>query len=172
MMTHSDKKSKEHADLNERLNNHPPLKNDDASNNDKTDTDAQDGSIKTSGKKPISTRKISAMIIGAAALIVILATIYRIVAGKDIGFNEITAIALLVMLFFSAITWGNKHDQDGIFIHDELGQKITEKSSKISYHILLFVILASVAAVHWVHGTVNVFLLVVPFPGSTISAAF
>lgn len=113
----------------------------------------------TENNKSISSRKIGGIIFGAATLIVIFFTIYKIVTGQEVGFNEITTIAMLLMIFFSTITWGSKGDKDGIFIEDELGQKITEKSSKISYYILLFVILGAVAADHWVNGTVNVFLL-------------
>ncbi len=40
-------------------------------------------------------------------------------------------------------------------VEEELGQRITEKSSKISY----FILLAAVGADQWVNGTVNVFLL-------------
>lgn len=105
------------------------------------------------------TRKIGALIIGIATLIVIGFTMYKAVSGQEVGFNEISAIAILFMMFFSAITWGNKQEKDGILLEEELGQRITEKSSKISYYILLFVLLAAVAADQWVNGTVNVFLL-------------
>jgi len=107
----------------------------------------------------MKTRKIGAIIFGAAALIMIGYTIYKLLTGKDVGFNEITTISIALMLFLSVITWGNKREKEGIYQDDELGQKITEKSSKISYFILLFVLLAAVAADQAVNGTVNVFLL-------------
>lgn len=107
----------------------------------------------------MKTRIIGAILFGAAALTVIGYTIYQILTGKTVGFNEIIAIAFALMMFFSVVTWGNKREKDGIYQDDELGQKITEKSSKISYFILLFVILAAVAADQAVNGTVNVFLL-------------
>lgn len=107
----------------------------------------------------MKTRKIGAIIFGAAALIMIGYTIYKLLTGKDVGFNEITTISIVLMLFLSVITWGNKREKEGIYQDDELGQKITEKSSKISYFILLFVLLAAVAADQAVNGTVNVFLL-------------
>mgnify|MGYP000891216124 CR=1 FL=1 len=107
----------------------------------------------------MKTRKIGAIIIGTATLIVIGYSIVKIINGKDFGFNEITTISILLMMFFSAITWGDKKEKDGIFIDDELGQRITEKSSKISYFILLVVLLIAVAADQIVNGTNNIFLL-------------
>jgi len=98
----------------------------------------------------MKTRKIGAIIIGTATLIVIGYSIVKIINGKDFGFNEITTISILLMMFFSAITWGDKKEKDGIF---------TEKSSKISYFILLVVLLIAVAADQIVNGTNNIFLL-------------
>ena len=43
---------------------------------------------------------------------------------------------------------------------EELGQRITEKSSKISYFILTFFILGAVAADQLINDTINIFLLV------------
>jgi len=109
----------------------------------------------------MNTRKIGAIIFGAATLIVIGYSIYKIVAGEEVGLQEVIVIGSLWMMFFSAITWGNKREKDGIFMDEELGQKITEKSSKISYFILIFFILVAVAADELVHGEINVFLLAV-----------
>src|SRR5690625_4185706 len=89
------------------------------------------------------TRKIGAIIIGAATLIVIGFSIFKIITGKEVGFNEVIVIGTLLMMFFSAITWGNKEEKDGILQEEELGQRITEKSSKISYFILVFFILVA-----------------------------
>lgn len=109
----------------------------------------------------MKTRKIGALITGAAALTVIGYSIYKIMNGQDAGFQEVIVIGTLLMMFFSAITWGNKEDKDGIFMDEELGRRITEKSSKISYFVLVFFILAATAADEWVHGTINVFLLAI-----------
>lgn len=106
-------------------------------------------------------RKIGAVIFGISTIVVIGYTIYKASIGKEVGFNEIGSIAMFLMMFFSAITWGNKEEKDGILIEEELGQKITEKSSKISYFILVFFILAAVAADEIISGTINVFLLVI-----------
>ncbi|WP_432363356.1 hypothetical protein [Sporosarcina sp. UB5] len=107
----------------------------------------------------MSSRKLGGIIFGAASLIVIGYTIYKIIMGKDVGFNEISSIAIVLMMFLSAITWGNKEDKDGILIDEELGQRITEKSSKISYFILVFLILVAVFVDELINGTVNIFLL-------------
>lgn len=105
------------------------------------------------------TRKLGAIIFGVAILIVIALSILKIITGKEVGFNEVIVIGTLLMMFFSVITWGNKVERDGILQEEELGQKIVEKSSKISYFILLFFILVAVAADKLINGTINVFLL-------------
>jgi len=56
---------------------------------------------------------------------VICFTIYRIIVGKDVGFNEISSIAIGLMMFFQTITWGTKREKDGILQEEELGKKIT-----------------------------------------------
>ncbi len=107
----------------------------------------------------MNTRKMGTIIIGIATLIAIGYSIFKIYTGKDVRFNEVASIGALLMMFFSAITWGNKEEKDRILPEEELGQKIMEKSSKISYFILLFFILVAVAADKLVNGTINVFLL-------------
>lgn len=107
----------------------------------------------------MSSRKIGGIIIATAALIVIGYSIVKIINGGDFGFNEITTISILLAMFFSAITWGDKEENDGVFVGDELGKKITEKSSKISYYILLVVLLIAVTADQIVNETNNIFLL-------------
>lgn len=109
----------------------------------------------------MNTRKISAIIIGAATLIVIGYSIFKIITGKEVGFQEVIVIGTLLMMFFSEITWGTKEEKDGILIDEELGQRIIEKSSKVSYYIMVFFILVAVAADKLVNGSINVFLLAI-----------
>lgn len=109
----------------------------------------------------MNTRKIDAIIIGTATLIVIGYSIFKIITGKEVGFQEVIVIGTLLMMFFSAITWGNKEEKDGLLIDEEIGQRITEKSSKVSYFILIFFILVALAADELVNGTINVFLLAI-----------
>lgn len=109
----------------------------------------------------MSRRKLGALIFGAATLIVIAFSAYKALMGQEIGFNEIAAIGILLMIFLSAITWGDREEKEGIYQDEELGQEITEKSSKISYYILIFCILLAVACDKMIHGTVNIFLLLV-----------
>ncbi|MFS0576200.1 hypothetical protein AB1K83_11235 [Sporosarcina sp. 179-K 3D1 HS] len=109
----------------------------------------------------MSTKRIGGIIFGTATLGVIIFTIYKLVAGKEIGFNEIGSIGVLLMMYFSAITWGTKEEKDGILQEEELGQRITEKSAKISYFVLLVFILIAVAADQFVNGASNIFLLII-----------
>lgn len=108
----------------------------------------------------MKTKKIGAFLFGAATLVILSYTIYKIIVGKEVGFNEIITISSLLMIFLSTITWGSKEDQDGILQEEELGQKITEESSKISYYILLLLILTAVIADKFINGTTNIFLLI------------
>lgn len=109
----------------------------------------------------MNTRKIGAIIFGLASLIAIGYSIFKLTGGKEVGFNEVVSVGALLMLFLSAITWGNKKEKDGILPEEELGQRITERSSKISYFILISFILIAVAADKLINGVVNVFLLAV-----------
>ncbi|SDT09997.1 hypothetical protein SAMN05444162_3083 [Paenibacillaceae bacterium GAS479] len=107
----------------------------------------------------MKTRKIASIVVCMAALIVIAFTIYKLNLGKQVGLNEVISISTLVMMYFSTITWGTKHDKDGILQEEELGQRITEKSSKMSYLILVVLILGVVALDELINNNVNVFLL-------------
>ena len=107
----------------------------------------------------MSKRRISSVIFGLATLLVVGFTIYKITVGKDVGFNEVITIGVLLMMFLSTLTWGTKEEKDGILQDEELGQKITEKSSKIGYYLLTLFILGAVAADNFVNETINIFLL-------------
>lgn len=48
----------------------------------------------------MSTRKFGGIIFGATTLIVILFTMYKLFTGQEVGFYEITTIAILLMMFF------------------------------------------------------------------------
>lgn len=106
-------------------------------------------------------RKFGAIVFGVLTLGAIATSIFRMIDGRDAGFNEIVMIAMFTMLFLSALTWGGKDEKDGIYIDDELGRKITEKAAKMSYHLLVVIILFAVAIEKLVYGTVNIFLLLV-----------
>ncbi|MET3193397.1 hypothetical protein [Bacillus sp. OAE603] len=105
------------------------------------------------------TRGITALLSGIASLIVVGFTIYKIWIGKDVGFNEVSSIGGLLILFLTTITWGSKEEKDGILQEEELGQRIIEKSSKISYFLLMvFVFLAAVID-KLISGSINIMLL-------------
>ena len=107
----------------------------------------------------MSTRHIGSILFGLATLLVVGFTIYKITVGKDVGLNEVMTISILLMMFLSTLTWGTKEGKDGILQDEELGQKITEKSSKIGYYLLTLFILVAVAADNFINGTINIFLL-------------
>ncbi|WP_312654624.1 hypothetical protein [Proteiniclasticum sp.] len=100
-------------------------------------------------------------VFGVATLVLIANIIYKIALGKTIEMYDVLAMGTFVMMFVATITWGDKEEKKGLYQEDELGQKIIEKSSKISYTILLFIIMLAVFADKIVNGTVNLFLLLV-----------
>ncbi|KAB7665607.1 hypothetical protein [Bacillus sp. B1-b2] len=107
----------------------------------------------------MKTKTIGAIMYGLGIMIVVGFTIYKLVSGSDIGFNEIITIGVLLMGFLSVITWGSKGEKDGIQQDEELGQKITEKSSKIGYFVLTFFIIIAVGLDSYFNETSNIFLL-------------
>lgn len=108
----------------------------------------------------MNSRKLGGLIFGIATLIVIGLTISKVASGENIGFNEIITISILLMMYFSAITWGTKGQNDGIRPDEELGKRITERSAVISYYVLIVFILAAVALDQWLYGTSNILLLI------------
>ena len=109
----------------------------------------------------MSVKKIGTIIFGCASLIAIGYAIYKYLQGGDIGFNEIIPICLLIMMFLSGLTWGKKQEDDGILQEEELGQKITEKSSKIGYLILTVLILFVIGIERAITGENSIYLIVV-----------
>lgn len=107
----------------------------------------------------MKTKTIGAIMYGLGIMIVVGFTIYKLVSGSDIGFNEIITIGVLLMGFLSVITWRSKGEKDGIQQDEELGQKITEKSSKIGYFVLTFFIIIAVGLDSYFNETSNIFLL-------------
>ncbi|WP_054707914.1 hypothetical protein [Bacillus sp. JCM 19041] len=109
----------------------------------------------------MNTRLMGGLIIGLAILVVVGFTIYKIMTGHEVGFGEISTISILLMLFFPAITWGGEKEKDGILQNEELGIKISEQSSKISYYILVIVLLIAVFIDYSMNGTYNLLLVVI-----------
>ena len=109
----------------------------------------------------MTVKKIGTIIFGCATLIAIGYAVYKYLQGSDIGFNEIVPICSLIMLFLSGLTWGNKPEDDGILQEEELGQKITEKSSKIGYLILTVLILLVTGIERAITGVNSIYLIVV-----------
>lgn len=109
----------------------------------------------------MNMRKFGAVLFGVVTIAVTGFTIYKVSIGETVGFNEIFIISLLFMIFLSAITWGTKKNKDGIVLEEELGQRITEKSAKISYYILIVVIFGAIFADKLINETINIFLLLI-----------
>jgi len=103
-------------------------------------------------------KKISVYATAITTLIIVLFTIYKGFSGKEIGFSEITSIAISMMMFLSAITWGN--EEDGILEKEELGKKIIGESSKIAYWVLTTFILIAVILDNIISGDFNMPLLI------------
>ena len=108
----------------------------------------------------MNIKKIIIAITGIATLIVIDFTIYKGLFGKEIGFSDVTSISIVFMMLFSAITWGNKNEDDGILQEEELGKKITDESSKIGYFILTGFIFIAVIVDKVISGTFNMVLVI------------
>jgi len=106
-------------------------------------------------------KKYAVSVFGLVLLILLINLIYKLFAGRAIDMFEIMAIGVISMFLLFAITWGNRQDKDGIFQDEELGKRIIEQSSKISYIILYFLILAAVLADKIVNQTSNAFLVFV-----------
>lgn len=110
----------------------------------------------------MNKKMFGTILIGISALIVIVYSIYKYFKGEEIGLNEISTISVLVMLFLSGLTWGtNKDEDDGILQEEELGQKIIEKSSKISYYLLMFFILIIMGAEQIITGSIHISSLII-----------
>lgn len=108
-----------------------------------------------------TTRQWGAAIFGVAAAIIVGFTIYKWIVGDTVGFNEIMSCAIVLTSLLSAITWGSREEGDGPAQDDELGQHITYKSSKISYFVILVLLLLALVADKWIFGRENMTLLLV-----------
>jgi len=108
-----------------------------------------------------TTRQWGAAIFGVAAAIIVGFTIYKWIVGDTVGFNEIMSCAIVLTSLLSAITWGSREEGDGPAQDDELGQYITHKSAKISYFVILVLLLLALVADKWIFGRENMTLLLV-----------
>ena len=108
----------------------------------------------------MTKRRIGAVLFGIATVVAIGYTVYKALRGSEIGFNDIAIIGMLMTIFLSSVTWGTS-SADGITPEEELGKEITEKSSKVSYYLLLLFIFVVVAAEQWLTGTISISMLIV-----------
>ncbi len=84
----------------------------------------------------------------------------KISNGLFIGYNDVLFISALLLCFFFTMTWGTKKQNDGILLDEELGKRIQEKSSSVSYQILALLIFFAVIGDAIINDTVNMFLLI------------
>ena len=106
----------------------------------------------------MSLKKISIYVSGITTLIFVAFTIYKSLSGEKIGFSDIVSIIIILPMFISAITWGNKNEDNGILEKEELGKKITEESCKISYFLLTVFILVAFTVDNIISGNINILL--------------
>ncbi|CAM4173700.1 hypothetical protein [Saccharibacillus endophyticus] len=108
----------------------------------------------------MTTKRILSWITGATAVMITSYTLYKVFSGQPTGFNEILAIGSTLMLFFSAVTWGRKGEDNGVRQDEELGKRISEKSGMIGYYILLALLFLACVSEQWFYGTQSPFLLI------------
>lgn len=108
----------------------------------------------------MNLRKIGVFVFGIVTLILIGFTIYKIASGEVVGFNQISSIGIVMIAFFSAINWGSKEKKDGILQKEELEEKITEESSKISYLLLTIFIFVTALFENYLNDKSTIGLLV------------
>ncbi|MGG1217911.1 hypothetical protein ABE236_10680 [Priestia endophytica] len=78
-------------------------------------------------------------------------TIFKIITGEKIGFNEFLFFSMLLMLYLPTITTKIERSE-------EEKRKIAEKSSKISYFLLLLFLFLAVLVEDILTGEINTLL--------------
>ena len=107
----------------------------------------------------MSKRQIGRWVFGGGTLVMIAVAIVHAMTGNGNAGRDVLSVGILLSLYLTTTTWGTKGRADGIVREEELGKKITEESSKVSYRILtLFIFLALLADVQ-LHEEANLFLL-------------
>ncbi|HLU23614.1 hypothetical protein [Lederbergia graminis] len=105
------------------------------------------------------TKKSQIAVFGVATLVMLANILYKMFAEKEVDFYEMIALGVFSTFLLQAITWGTRKENNGILQDEELGQKIVEQSSKISYTVVYFLLLAAILTDKLVNGTSNIFLL-------------
>lgn len=107
----------------------------------------------------MSKRQIGRWVFGGGTLVMIAVAIVHAMTGNGNAGRDVLSVGILLSLYLTTTTWGTKARADGILREEELGKKITEESSKVSYRILtLFIFLALLVDVQ-LHEEANLFLL-------------
>ncbi|MFZ5642663.1 MAG: hypothetical protein ACOY46_03600 [Bacillota bacterium] len=85
-------------------------------------------------------KKIKLVTCIIVTLVILGFTIYKWLTNGYIGKNELFSVAIILSILFSTLTWSSTR-QEGITEDEELGRYIILKSAKISYFLLVFLIL-------------------------------
>ncbi|GGG14292.1 hypothetical protein GCM10007425_05690 [Lysinibacillus alkalisoli] len=92
------------------------------------------------------------------ALTIVVAYIgVKIMKAQAINLTDVATVGVLTGLLFSSMTWQEKDEEGGIQQNEKIGRRIQGQSTKISYYILLVVILGAAVieqvTYHMVHPT-------------------
>lgn len=92
------------------------------------------------------------------ALTIVVAYIgVKIMKAQAINLTDVATVGVLIGLLFSSMTWQEKDEEGGIQQNEKIGRRIQGQSTKISYYILLVVILGAAVieqvTYHMVHPT-------------------
>lgn len=92
------------------------------------------------------------------ALTIVVAYIgVKIMKAQAINLTDVATVSVLTGLLFSSMTWQEKDEEGGIQQNEKIGRRIQGQSTKISYYILLVVILGAAVieqvTYHMVHPT-------------------
>lgn len=85
------------------------------------------------------TREIGAIIIGAATLIVTGFSIFKIITGKEVGFNEVIVIGPLLMMFFLQLHGEIRKKKTEYYRKKSLDKELWKKlENQLFYSIILY----------------------------------
>lgn len=92
------------------------------------------------------------------ALTIVVAYIgVKIMKAQAVNLTDVATVGVLTGLLFSSMTWQEKDEEGGIQQNEKIGRRIQGQSTKISYYILLVVILGAAVieqvTYHMVHPT-------------------
>lgn len=104
--------------------------------------------------------RISVLKIGVTSFALTIVVAYigvKIMKAQAVNLTDVATVGVLTGLLFSSMTWQEKDEEGGIQQNEKIGRRIQGQSTKISYYILLVVILGAAVieqvTYHMVHPT-------------------